>query len=345
MTKQEMLDEWQKIMAAENVYIYGAAWGAKEIYGWLEKWGHAAKVKGFLVTEKQGNPSMLNDLPVMTADSLQDKSVRIVVPHLGDYRTQINEHLAKLEFTDVQNVGTLCSKTRYIASGRELPSVEDEFILPGMSQEVIDGYRTLRQNVVKLLREGSPDFGNYKPYQSLERIGLDGIRPTNERIVSYRLLDYLAGGMDVLDIGCNTGFLDMEVAGYVRSITGIEYDSSLQRIGKYVSEQLGIENVEFLHQDVKKWFNDNCDSEYKYDAIFSFAVHHWIDMNAHEYVQKLCGIMKQHTLLWLESHGKEYDPMYADMIDEFLQLGFEMVIESEIKDDKMTSRDFVLLRR
>ena len=345
MNKQELMGEWAKIMMAENIYVYGAAWGAKEVYGWLETWGYSAKVKGFLVTEKHGNPEQLCDLPVMTADGLRDRTVRVLVPHLGDYREQINDHLRNLHFTDIQNIGVLCSKTRYIASGHDLPSSEYEFILTGADQQIIDKYRLLRQFVIKRLREGRPDFGNYKPYQSFEYIGLDGIRPTNERVTIYHLLDYLTRDMDVLDLGCNTGFLDMAVASYVRTVTGIEYDSSLQQIGKYVSEQLGIDNVEFLHQDIKAWFDDNQKAIRKYNAIFSFAVHHWIDMSANDYVQKLCGIMKEHALLWLESHGKEYDPMYAQMIDEFLQLGFAKVIESEIKDDKVTAREFVLLKK
>ena len=345
MTYQEILIEWGKVVDSANIYIYGAAWGAKEVFEWLHNWGYSSKLRGFLVTSKYGNPESLCNLPVSEASSLKNKTVRILVPHLGDYRKQINEYLQNLCFTDVQNIGVLCSKTRYLQSGRELPLDKEDFIIPGTYQHIIDDYRSLRQTIIRMLKDGNPDFGNYKPYQSLELIGLDGIRPTGERMLVYDFLKYLTDEMCVLDIGCNTGFLDMAVAGYVRRVTGIEYDKSLHHIGQLVLKSLEINNVELLCCDIKNWFVNNLEMKCKYDAIFSFAVHHWIDMSAHEYVQQLFGIMKKHTLLWLESHGKEYDPMYVQMVDEFLQLGFEKVIESEIKDDKMTARDFVLLRR
>ena len=85
----------------------------------------------------------------------------------------------------------------------------------------------------------------FRNYQSFEKLGFSSGRSTEARIALYRLRDILKKDSEVLDIGCNTGFLDLQIAPYAKSVLGIDYDESLIKIASKTKDYLAIDNVTF----------------------------------------------------------------------------------------------------
>jgi SAM-dependent methyltransferase len=108
------------------------------------------------------------------------------------------------------------------------------------------------------------------PYQGYDRIQFKGIRWTPEkRIKEYGIDKHVKPGMKALDIGCNSGFMTVEVAYSlgVAKVTGVEPNPWLCRIGRLVADYLGVGNrTEFI---------DSLFNEMKitadYDVVLSLA--------------------------------------------------------------------------
>ena len=145
-------------------------------------------------------------------------------------------------------------------------------------------------------------------YQSFPMLNIKGARPTDERIQLYGLYDILGKSMNVLDIGCNTGFFDMTIADCVNSITGIEYDKDFADIAKGTAEILELGNVTFINADANEWLKSNLHN--KYSLILSFAVHGWMGITAEDYAQIISELLEPGGYLLFESHwladGEEF---------------------------------------
>lgn len=63
-------------------------------------------------------------------------------------------------------------------------------------------------------------------YQSDPELSIGGLRSTLDRVRLYGLDKAMFPEMNVLDIGCNVGFLDLEISKYVNSVTGVDIDES-----------------------------------------------------------------------------------------------------------------------
>ena len=73
-------------------------------------------------------------------------------------------------------------------------------------------------------------------YQGNSQIGINGARNSGERIIRYRILDYLTKDSDCLDIGCNCGFFDIELAKFVNSVKGIDIEERFIDLANKVKE-------------------------------------------------------------------------------------------------------------
>ena len=179
-------------------------------------------------------------------------------------------------------------------------------------------------------------------YQSFPMLGIRGERPTDVRINEYGLNEILSKDMDVLDIGCNIGFLDMEISSKVRSVTGIEYNEEAAQLSKRISKKLGILNAGFIGADFKKW---GLSCHRKYDFIFSFAVHKWIGLKPDEYADMINNLLKENGCVIFESHSLSSHKNFDDYINAFEERNLVVQRRKPINDDGKTEREFVLLRK
>lgn len=78
--KMERKEEWEKILKESGVfYIYGAGKIGKRILKLIKKAGMQEKLKGFLVTDMEGNPTEIDGFPVFSLAQMNDKEKTILV--------------------------------------------------------------------------------------------------------------------------------------------------------------------------------------------------------------------------------------------------------------------------
>lgn len=329
--------EWDSIIS-QDIYIYGAAKTATELYSFIIKQGHK-NIRGFLVTESKDNPEQLLGLPVMDIHVFENKEANILVPHLGAYKEQIVRLLKTLGFVNVYLVGQLMTKTLWEEKRivREINVIEDE-----ADQKREDENKNMREHILKILKDGSPDFGGVIPYQSMEKIGLEGMRPTEYRIREYGLREILKPEYNVLDIGCNSGFLDMSIAGCVYSVTGIEYDKNLVKVGELVKDYLKVKNCVFYTGDFNEWYKQ---INTTYNVIFSFAIHHWLNLSPQEYVEILDTLLEKDGYICFESHIYGTDNKFDECYKKFRELGYRVICDKKINDSGLQEREYLLLQK
>lgn len=344
-----IIKEWEELFEREeDFYIYGAANTAKRLLKIMEETGVSNKLKGFLVTDKNENPYFLQGLPVIDVNIFSDKEANILVPHSGVFKQEILKLLDKLELKKVY----LVRAYMHLMSKKERLEIKDTcmeevqkrvgLIEKNKTPKDREGERELFKQISEIIQQEKPDFGYAEIYQSYERIGITGTRPTLYRIIRYGLEKILNKEHEILDIGCNCGFLDMSIASIVRNCTGIEYNSCLINIADKVKSYLNIENCEFINKDFHKWFRENKKS---FNVIFSFAIHHWLNLSPCDYANKLDSLLMTDGYICLESHDLscDLDYVYESCIEEFIKLGYCLYKEGKIVDDGITPRAFVIL--
>lgn len=139
-------------------------------------------------------------------------------------------------------------------------------------------------------------------YQGYARIGIAGVKPSEERFNNYDIHNYFETKRKVLDIGSNCGFFALHVSQYVQEIHGIEINPYLNSIAEDTQKYLNIRNARFSTAD----FTRVTVSE-MYDVVFSLSNHHTIDGNLNmgfeNYIRKIFSCLKVDGLLFFESHN------------------------------------------
>lgn len=139
-------------------------------------------------------------------------------------------------------------------------------------------------------------------YQGYERIGIAGAKPTQQRLQEYGLLPWLKPSMHILEIGCNNGFIALEIARSVEHVDAIEFNPYLIEIGRAAAAALEQHNVTFEVADFPIWKTNK-----QYDVVLSFANHCTIDgnlaMNFEDYVAKLWRLTCENGYVLFESHN------------------------------------------
>lgn len=340
----ELKMKWDAVLGFPELYLYGAAKTAEKLYQLISDMGYGSHIKGFLVTDGQKNVAELCGLPVVEIFSFNNKNVRILVPHLGIYKEQICSLLETLGFQNVSYIGQLSECTSMARNGHtgsnDNNPAWEAYQQKSESEKSSD--KAIREQILHILQEGQPDFGGIKPYQSMEQIGLEGIRPTEYRIDFYGLRQILGKEYDVLDIGCNSGFLDLSISDLVHSVTGIEYDSSLAEAANLVKNYLGISNCHFYNEDFNVWKKGAASS---YHVIFSFAIHHWLNLSPTDYVASIDKLLKPGGYLCFESHIYGADAEFDECYKKFLELGYHIDCEKKLNDDGTQERLYVLFQK
>lgn len=151
-------------------------------------------------------------------------------------------------------------------------------------------------------------------YQGFDKIGISGIKPTEQRIRNYGIQNYFDAGKSVLDIGSNSGFLVCYLAEYFDEVEGIELNPYLVKMGEATKKFLGLENVKFIRENFIKH-----NFEKKYDIIFSLSNHHTVDgnlnINFERYIKKIYQTLEDNGILFFESH--DIDGGDADLAEKF----------------------------
>lgn len=346
--QKELHKEWKNLFKQTgDYYIYGAGNTAKKVLKIAVDIGISDKIKGFVVSDREGNPNTIEGLQVMGIRELEDNNAVVLVPHAGVFKRQIYSLLEELEFANIYSIHKLVGFTLratpqkitdvYMGRARER---EKEYTL-AKSREEKEKDAELCELITQIRNDGQPDFGQGQFYQSFEKIGLTGTRPTLYRLEKYGIEEFLNKKQDVLDIGCNTGFLDMTVAPLVNTVTGIEYDRSLTDVANCVKKYIRADNCTFINRDFHDWHRGNNKT---YAVIFSFAIHHWLNLKPEEYVKKIDGLLKEDGYLCFESHDLcGGDDEYEKCLNFWLSMGYKIKIKGNIMDDGITQRDYTIL--
>jgi SAM-dependent methyltransferase len=140
------------------------------------------------------------------------------------------------------------------------------------------------------------------PYQGMERLGISGIKPSEERLERYDIAKYIGDRDRVLDIGSNNGLWALTLAPKVGHVDGLEYNPYLVAVGNLAKEHLGIANASFITADFVDF-----DPSHVYDTVFSLANHCTIDgnlsMDFEQYVAKVFSLLKPGGFLLFETHN------------------------------------------
>lgn len=157
--------------------------------------------------------------------------------------------------------------------------------------------------------------------QGLEELGIQGRRDSDKRYEMYGLDIILEDHFDVLDIGCNCGFLSCLIAKKVRRMTGIDIDATLIKIANLTATALNIRNCVFFEQDLK---------EYKpkktFDLVMASQIHMWVKWPFDSYIDKIKSLVSDKGYLLFESH--DTDNVDADIDTKIAMLckkGFSII--------------------
>ena len=166
------------------------------------------------------------------------------------------------------------------------------------------------------------DYGEGYCYQSMDRIGVSGLRNTRARIEAMGLMDF-SKNKSVIDIGCNTGFLALHLAESARKVIGCDINPRLVDIGKATASYLELSNVELVASAFEDFSPD-----IQADVILSLANHSTYDGNTKhtldEYFAKCHRLVKPDGLMLFESHHPKYEADRLEGVCSVLQQMFTM---------------------
>lgn len=348
--EQDSLKQWKDIFIEEkSYYIYGAANSARQILEFAEKTDVLSYIKGCVVSNGKENETCLCGMPVYDIHFLMDTNAIILVPHTGVYKREICMLLEDLGYKNIVLIHKYV--TSLMKNQIELP--DDIFmekantLVEQIARNKTDAEKKLDEQLCERIsnirKEKQPDFGEDKFYQSMESIGLGGKRPTLYRIEKYKLKEILGKEKKVLDIGCNTGFIDITISPLVKTVLGIEYDAAMVEIANAVKEYLTVKNCCFCATDFNEWIKKN---DSTFDVILSFAIHHWLNIEPEIYVQILDGLLNPSGYICMESHDLVVsDEKFDECVALLYSKGYREVLSGNIKDDGVTERAYKILQK
>ena len=190
------------------------------------------------------------------------------------------------------------------------------------------------------------DYGEGYFYQSYPALSIRGFRDTGFRYDLYKFASILNKNMEVLDIGCNAGFLSLMMAKNCCHVDAFDNNPFLIRIAERCQVFEGIENVSFYTSSY-----DDFKTNKKYSLILSLANHHTFDGNMRPefrtYMERIRSIIQDDGQLIFESHPNEYkDEMLKrnlESVDDLFKTGSEKIV-STLKSIYDTNRLVVWLK-
>ena len=167
-------------------------------------------------------------------------------------------------------------------------------------------YQRLQKEIFSICHKQKENWAlpycNSYPYQGLDKIGISGFKPSEERLKRYALDEILTADKVVLDIGSNCGFLGLCIAEKVKHLDMVELNPYLTSIATSMLNAFEINNVDNLLDDFTTYIPIK-----KYDVVFSLANHCTIDgnlkINFEEYIAKCFSCLNHDGYLIFESHN------------------------------------------
>ena len=167
-------------------------------------------------------------------------------------------------------------------------------------------------------------------YQGYRRIGINGIKPTEDRFEKYEIEKYLTSEKTVLNIGSNSGFVVCYLSEFVKEVDGIELNPFLNEMGKTTANFLNIHNGNFNEGDFVEY-----DFTRTYDIIFSLSNHFTIDGNLNIgfelYIQKIFNNLNDDGMMFFESHNVRGDDKDMDLKFEIASKYFSLIDYKMVK--------------
>lgn len=198
--------------------------------------------------------------------------------------------------------------------------------------------------IIKKYRVANSIYGGGEFYQSFSEIGIRGTRNIQERLDIYQVKKYLKKTDVALDIGCNCGFLDLQLSRYAGEVRGIDIEPLFIEIANRTKEYLGNNNVLFEAKDYKSVMEN--DSE-KYNAVFALAVHTNIFQTGVEeqrFVNEIINILEDEGILFFESHDLRNDRERFDRLcNLFYMSGMKQLERNNYFSD--FDRDIVVMKK
>lgn len=181
-------------------------------------------------------------------------------------------------------------------------------------------------------------------YQSYMMLGIVGKRSTEIRLRVYGLSGILNKDMDALEIGCNVGFLSLEVSRFVREIDAFDINPDYIWVAKRALDHLQVTNCNFFASGI----HDFC-SKKKYDVIMCTAIHGWVGLSFDKFIVKICEFATPTGVILIESHelDVEYDwPSKRQFLIENFHIIREGIIDDSDKSVYESEfRQYILLKK
>ncbi len=316
-----------------DLYIFGTADVGRRLLDIVDRLGFSEKFRGFVVSR----------------NALQTEIQGFAVYNLSEFRGGGKKDTILVSVSRVYHPDVFSGLVKYFdnvvpAHGFfSLPLPDNHEIVPNIQYldlEVSEHSKAIRDKIVSLYYSVSHVFGGGGFYQSLPSLGIPGVRPTDIRISEYDITHYLHRTDNVVDIGCNCGFFDIELSSFVNHIIGVEYDEYLVDFANQVANILGISNLAFESGDFNVWHRNNYR---KFDCVISSAVHIWIGMSPREYAVALSDLLTIGGTLLFESHNIETDRLFFDFCDELHKRGMVTVKSGRVNDTGVTNREFQIM--
>ena len=328
----KLTEEWGILFKSnQTIYLYGAGDVAKFLIKKAVQDGVSDKIKGILVSNKDSStPYSIDNIPVLEAKSADDKNAIVLIATSRKWSDEIRLCASELGFSDIRDV------FKYLHVYDEATVLGDE------AKEKLEFLKKEEKSLdvlkekLRIMYGINQMFSNEGEfYQSLPLLGIEGERPTDLRIQTYGL-EEIVEGKTIIDIGCNTGFLDITLASKAKSICGIEYNESLVNIANEVIEYLDLTNVLVCQGDFLTFH-----SEKKYEVVLLFAVHGWLGCSAEEGAKKIVDLLDQDGTVVFESQAWDKgDPLYSQYCYWFEKNGMRKIRSGKICDDGKTNREW-----
>ena len=189
------------------------------------------------------------------------------------------------------------------------------------------------------------DYGEGYFYQSCSLINVKGFRDTEMRINAMELPKLLKG-KQVLEIGCNTGFLSLSLAQHVGKIVGMELNPHLIDIAQRAQDYLNISNTTFEACSFEAYKSDVA-----FDAVLSFANHSTYDgktaYSLKDFFSRCHSLTKPNGLLLFESHPPEHEGDGLEQVCSIIESLFDIEHRTVLQYGGFldTNRTFIIARR
>ncbi|MBS3116250.1 methyltransferase domain-containing protein [Candidatus Woesearchaeota archaeon] len=206
--------------------------------------------------------------------------------------------------------------------------------------------RTLHSNIKDELEKQRKAWNGafYPFYQGYQKIGIHGLRLTEKRIKNYDLQKYLKSTDTVLDIGCNTGYIALEISSSITKVQGLEINPCLINVANLVKEHLKISNAEFSTSSF-----ENFSSKKQYSVILSLASHETWDNKStftfNEYIEKVAKLCLPRGILVFETHDLRTEDVPRML--SVLQKDFELEVQKKLEKEHrlMPERMLFVMRK